>query len=135
MLIIDIAGHIDGKTRMQKLVYLAQNKKNDYLFNYMNYLHGPFSSELSKTIDELKSNGFISEVVSVTPSGYQLYSYSLTKDGKSFLPVLQSINNSFYEWKQISDKVVSDYAELKLDDLLKIVYEMADLEWPPKNNH
>jgi uncharacterized protein YwgA len=49
------------------------------------YLHGPYSRELSKAIDELVADGLLAEGMHSTPAGYLQYVYTLTAQGEEFL--------------------------------------------------
>ena len=52
------------------------------------YLHGPYSRGLSKTIDELVTDGLLTEGRHSTPAGNLQYVYTLTPQGEEFLESL-----------------------------------------------
>lgn len=62
-------GGITGRTRLQKLVYLAQlegvlNCEEGMGFSFVPYKYGPFSKDLALAVDFLISKGFICEQLS-----------------------------------------------------------------------
>lgn len=81
-LYVDGNDRIEGATRFQKLVFLAQ-KETDLpgVFNYESDKFGPFSKELYATLDELEDRGLISKEIRKTRNGNEKYTYSLTQKG------------------------------------------------------
>ena len=83
-----MGGTIKGRTRLQKLVFLAQHAgraelRVDYEFHKGWY--GPFSNKLGRVVDDLVAMGLLIERVSATSSGHRVIEYALTKQGRSIL--------------------------------------------------
>ena len=70
-------GTVEGRTRMQKLVYLANligwNCFQDFRFHH----YGPFSDSLTEAIGEMRSLGWVHEMARPTPGGNVAYEYSV----------------------------------------------------------
>lgn len=116
---------IEGVTRFQKLVFLAQQETSlEGGYEYEPDQYGPFSSELYSALEELERKGLIKQATETTRSGNEKYVYSLTKKGQ--LVVQKILNDEKYE----DASEVFDYAqEIKrkhneepLDRLLRYVY-------------
>lgn len=76
-------GRIDGRTAIQKLVYLSSRKlPNLDVGEYRHHYYGPFSRKVAAALAELAASSFMSE--SPLPGPYGGYSYALTDNGKSF---------------------------------------------------
>jgi len=90
LFLINSFGSISHRKKLQKLIFIAKKKFNfDVSFNFMPYLYGPYSSELSNFIKVLVTDGLISE--KVTTANVTEYSYSLTQLGKT---ILESMKNN-----------------------------------------
>lgn len=86
---------INGITRFQKLVFLAQKGglsddpvesiENAEMFEYDANDYGPFSKELYDTLDTLKNKGYIEVTERRTPSGNERKDYSITEDGREWV--------------------------------------------------
>ncbi|MCD8501981.1 MAG: YwgA family protein [Bacillaceae bacterium] len=82
--ILNQAGEIVGRKKLQKMVYIA--KKLNFPFNerYNFHFYGPYSEELTLKIEEMCNLGFINEVKE-NKGGYFQYRYKLSETGKEFL--------------------------------------------------
>lgn len=95
MQLFSIVGKIDGKIKLQKIVFILQEKKLiDFELGYKYALYGPYSEDLQVEIEYLARVGFLSE--------------TLTDDGYTY-----EINNSF----PIKIKIDNEIA--KHSDLIK----------------
>lgn len=73
---------IDGATRFQKLVFLAQEETDlDEIFHFRADKYGPFSPELAQTLDLLEERGLINKEVQTTRAGHERFEYGLTRRG------------------------------------------------------
>jgi uncharacterized protein YwgA len=74
---------IEGRTRIQKEICLLKFKaKIPFTFNYKSYYYGPYSEELSETINTLVGVKLLKETAfSVGYNSYR-YDYSLTEQGE-----------------------------------------------------
>lgn len=111
---------VNGRTRMQKLVFLIERKLNSNEYHFIPYDYGPFSKELYKDIDDLISEKYIEETHEIF-EGNISFKYRLTPDGKKLIrKLLQSpaIKKKLY----IIEKVKSNYCYLNLHELIEKVY-------------
>lgn len=77
-----VGGSVVGRKKLQKLVYLAQQKGWPFPEQYRYYLYGPFSEQLANEIEEMKAFGFVTE----EKSGYgAALCCSLTQQGKELI--------------------------------------------------
>jgi len=76
-------GKIEGRTRIQKEICLLKFQSEiPFTFNYKSYYYGPYSEDLSETINTLVGVKLLKEtMVSVGYNSYR-YVYSLTEQGK-----------------------------------------------------
>lgn len=60
LLLIKLARKIEGKTRLQKMVFLGKEEEDlDMGFEFITYNYGPYSFELTKALDTLQNLGLI----------------------------------------------------------------------------
>jgi uncharacterized protein YwgA len=112
LVLSEALGTLKGKTRFQKLVFLIQKEataKNVQAssFDYTLHYYGPFSSELSAVLENLKDTGLLEEKIEPTPNGYTRYVYSITDKGRKLV-------ESSKEKKIISKKlegIIKDVAD------------------------
>lgn len=81
---------IDGRTRMQKLVFLIQKEFDDTdglpgTYTYIPYDYGPFAKKLYDDLDYLKDRGLIKEQKETIEDGKVKYHYTLTPKGRDQL--------------------------------------------------
>src|SRR6056297_2396996 len=78
---------IQGRTRMQKLVFLTEQRltaENEDLgpYRYIAYDYGPFSKDLLDALEEYDQKGLIERRTERTWDGSKKYIYQLTGEGK-----------------------------------------------------
>jgi uncharacterized protein YwgA len=127
LLLSEALGRINGKTRLQKLVYIVQKEANNCnvqasSFNYELYYYGPFSSELSATLENLKETDLIEETTEMTPSGYTRYVYSITDKGRKLLEDAKEKKLLSKKLEKIVKEVAKDFGHLELPELVKEAY-------------
>lgn len=84
---------IDGRTRLQKMVFVMQQElvesgalRGDQLYEFFAYDYGPFSKELAEDIDRMMEDGLIDETdVEYDDDGNLKYIYTLESLGRSVL--------------------------------------------------
>ena len=118
--------HISGRTRFQKIIFLAQHEKNDVSNWYNFYPHdfGPYSSDLQNDLDFLALEGLLKE----KQQNYEdkiVYQYKLTKKGEQFL--LKALDSpkhseSFRNTLNALAKIKNEYQNSPLDKLINDVY-------------
>ena len=118
-------GKIEGITRFQKLVFLAQEEElHRTLYNFEPMDYGPFSSSLYEDIDRLVEEGFIRENKEPTshPDGEDKQVYEITNTGKKGL-IAANLEEDFVGRHEQYEEIIDKYNELDLWPLLEYVYE------------
>ncbi len=85
-------GKIDGKTTIQKLTYFSKLKvplKDNPVFRP--HFYGPYSANVDFELDKLVALGFLEQSARPTINQRLMYSYKLTKSGKSIVRTLVSV--------------------------------------------
>lgn len=115
---------IEGITRFQKLVFLAQREELDeepYPFNAGKY--GPFSKMLYDDIDRLVQENFIDQSIQNTSSGdNEKQVYKLTEKGKTVVKN-GPVDDEKYLTSEQFKSFVEQYNDMELWNLLEYVYE------------
>lgn len=108
---------VEGRTRLQKLVFLAQAQTEDDSepFDFRAYDYGPFSADILHELDDLKSESLVEEEVTRLPKGKK-YTYTLTEEGKQKAENVE-LNSSL----PIED-VVKQFNSMPISRLLEHVY-------------
>ncbi|MEM1971198.1 MAG: hypothetical protein QXK74_07320 [Candidatus Nitrosocaldaceae archaeon] len=117
-------GVIEGRTTLQKLIYLANIKVGDKLINrpkFIPHYYGPYSYEVALTLDQLVNLNFIDEYIKRTDGNNIGYIYKLSEDGKAI------INNNKERYNIIQEEIssllnlVKQYCHYKKNiDLIKL---------------
>nr|WP_231618390.1 MULTISPECIES: YwgA family protein [unclassified Fictibacillus] len=81
---IQEAGEVVGRKKLQKMVYIAKKLNFPYQEKYQFHFYGPYSEELTLKIEELCNMGYIHEVKEKV-SGYSQYRYAVNEEGKKLL--------------------------------------------------
>lgn len=133
---------IPGKTRLQKLVFLAQEGglSDDpvdpirEVFEYDPHKYGPFSKELAEKLDELAQKGYVKVVEEPTKGGNTRNEYELTPKGEDYLDknlgevdieeflslkVIKKLHNGMPLF-ELLDKVYADYPDYSVNSQLDI---------------
>ena len=76
-------GTVQGRTKLQKLVYLAQQKGWPFTESFRYYLYGPYSEQLASEIEEIRCFGFVTE--SKQQGHGSALCYTLTDEGRRFI--------------------------------------------------
>ena len=80
------SGVLKGRTRLQKLVFLAQKKMNDEIdFEFVKGWYGPVSYKLMELVQNLEETGLVEERIGETQVGFEVAEYRLTKAGREFV--------------------------------------------------
>lgn len=81
---ITLAGEVNGRKKLQKMVYIAKKMNLPFQEKYEFHIYGPYSEELTLRVEELCNMGFLSEQMEDKGS-YVKYTYGSTDEGKLFL--------------------------------------------------
>lgn len=121
----DQSTSIEGATRFQKLVFLAQKERNlkDY-YEFRPDRFGPYSVDLRADIEALENQGLIERDVETNRYGHARIAYSLTPDGvREAKELLDYGNESVFD---IVQEVKREYNDRSISGLLKYVYRQYD---------
>jgi uncharacterized protein YwgA len=105
--LIDLAGGIDTRKRVQKIVYLLQAAGVNFEAEYFLHKYGPYSLDVARLTDELVSTGLLEESTSSNQVGLQ-FSYQLTDHARKQLEVFEG------KFKSVSDEL-NRFADLAKD--------------------
>lgn len=95
---------IDGRTTLQKLVYLCSNKiPIDGAEDFRPGYYGPYSGNLSESIERSVGLKFLKEESRITSRDHVSYLYRLTNDALEIISKMQANYNK--EFKVISEIV------------------------------
>jgi uncharacterized protein YwgA len=112
---------IEGATRFQKMVFLAQKEHNlkEY-YEFRSDRFGPYSVDLRSDLEELEKRDYIERNVETTFYGNAKIVYSLTPEGvQKSKDLLTPENRSVFD---LVEGVKEEYNQKDLNDLLKYVY-------------
>jgi uncharacterized protein len=82
--LIQEAGEVIGRKKLQKMVYIAKKLNFPFQEKYQFHFFGPYSEELTLKIEELCNMGYIHEVKEKV-SGYYQYRYEVNEEGNKLL--------------------------------------------------
>lgn len=115
---------VEGITRFQKLVFLAQNEHEGatpYDFEPADY--GPFSRELYDDLDLLDARGFVDCRVEETKLGNEKQVYELTDKGRRAVERAREEGEGFPIDDDGITETLSEYGDMSLWELLEYVYD------------
>lgn len=84
MIVLEKAGGIRGRKKLQKMFYLMQMLGYDYSLDYSYQNYGPYSAQLQFEVDMLVAEELLGEGFD-----HNTYSYSVTTKGKEFLRLVE----------------------------------------------
>jgi uncharacterized protein YwgA len=126
------SSEVQGTTRLQKLVFLAQNGGLDddpipddpvpddefEPFEFEPHNYGPFSVDLAKTLDRLENSGLIETNTARTSSGNSRKDYRISEQGRQRLEECELSSDE----ERVLEAVKILYSDTPLLKLLKEVY-------------
>lgn len=115
---------VDGITRLQKLVFLAQEESEiESEYDFYAYDYGPYSKQLYDALDTLEDRELIEKEVKSTRSGNEKYIYSLTDKGKTLVMDYLDLGDDRAPVLTTADKITEEYNEMPIQRLLQHVYK------------
>jgi uncharacterized protein YwgA len=103
-------GKIEGRTRLEKLVYLLKHRGGvAFTYKFVPYHYGPYSRELVEDLDQLKEFGLVDETMNTDEYGVIRYDYSLTSEGTQLAKEIEQrlgregsrdVMKAYDEWKE-----------------------------------
>lgn len=120
---------IEGRTRLQKLVFLMEQEleedpeasldSSDY--NFIPYDYGPFSKKLYDDLDSLEDSQLIEVEEEDMEDGKVKYNYRLTDQGRKWVKDQQA-DSSAESARSLAKTLAEKYDEMVLSDLIDEVY-------------
>ena len=117
---------IEGRTRIQKEICLLKYKsKLPFTFNYKPYYYGPYSEELSETINTLVGVKLLKETI--IPVGFNSfrYDYTLTEKGKQ---LFNKIQESCEQLINSLSKEVEELERIETPNLVALAKKISGIE-------
>lgn len=135
-------GRINGRTRFQKLAFLAEQRLENYgihTYEFEAYDYGPFCKSLYDELDFLEEKGLIHCIEKPTYGGDTRYDYKLTEKGRQVfeqnLPrdpentsgpdetdQLSESDKKLWQLYAIARDVANEYNDVPISNLLDYVY-------------
>lgn len=100
---------LDGRTRVQKFVFLAQKQKLGDLYNFIPFNYGPYSKDLQNDVDELIAAGFITQLEQDLGDGKKRYVYRINPKGEELLASILASP----EWKEKAETMMTALEDVK----------------------
>lgn len=72
-------GQVQGRKKLQKMIYLLKTSGSNFPFKYEYHFYGPYSAQLQSEINYLAYNGFLEE-----KKENDTYVYAITEQGQKF---------------------------------------------------
>lgn len=86
---ISLANEVNGRKKMQKMVYILKKMNFPFTEKYELHMYGPYSEELTLRVEELCEMGFLAERFEDKGS-YKQYCYQVTEEGTKFLSTAEA---------------------------------------------
>ena len=88
LLVLKENQRIDGRKKLQKIIYLVNSLGWNAIQDYRFHLYGPYSDDLLSEVENLEEMGLINVTKTSSPFGNPFYLHSLTQKGQNFLESL-----------------------------------------------
>jgi uncharacterized protein YwgA len=113
---------ISGRTRIQKEICILKYESNvPFTFEYRSYFYGPYSEDLTETINTLVGVKLLEETVSSVGYNSYRYDYSLTEKGKALFAsfskdpsskeILDILRKQIDRFEGVATPLLVDYAK------------------------
>lgn len=116
---------VEGITRMQKLVFLAQHEVDEVeedQYEFEAYDYGPFSKDLYGDLDALVENEFVDSREETTPGGNNKQVYEITEKGERLLEMYRDALDEQIPIDSLSE-LKKEYNRMPLLQMIKRVYD------------
>jgi len=87
--LIQVAGGVDARTRLQKCIFLLQEAGLDFGASYSLHYYGPYSRDVAETTDRLAQADILEETMASHQLG-ERYSYRVTSSGAGLLDAVET---------------------------------------------
>ena len=116
------AGEIRGKVRLQKLIFLVQQRYAAIDYEFEPAPLGPLSYKLTNVMFQLQHLGLAREETEHTQSGHAIFCYYLTERGRSLLKVVRNSRDMSDDLQTAIRETHRAYGSMKYLDLLQFVH-------------
>jgi uncharacterized protein YwgA len=123
--IIKSFGQIDGRKRLQKIICIAKYQYNlPFSYEFKPHFYGPYSEDLTSSIESLRSSGFVQEMKQQTLHIH--YSYSLTEKGIRYVERLndKSLEKEILKLQELKSMEINELVKLS-KKILPQYYEVT----------
>ncbi len=125
----DDEGVIEGRTRLQKMVFLLEQELKEQSetvieaenYNFVPYDYGPFSKSLYDDIDKMSEKGLVTDCKREINDGQVKYNYEVTDEGKQFVESQLSTEEGELIYK-LAKSIEREYNDVLLSTLIEDVY-------------
>ena len=114
---------VNGRTRMQKMIFVTEMKLRLGQLQFQPADYGPFSWRLSSDIDFLVETGMIRENEMSLPDGSVKYEYQITKEGSDYVRKAASEDGAVAKILTTMEGVKREYNHQPLSSLLRQIYD------------
>lgn len=120
---------IEGRTRLQKLVFLMQKRleetgedplQSDY-YEFIPYDYGPFSKELYDDLDETMARNMVEDHEEDLGEDKVKYDYEIQDDGERWVRD-QLSKEEAHRILELAEEIKDEYGDVSLSDLIDEVY-------------
>lgn len=118
---------IEGRTRLQKLMFLLQQQLNEeggdlpWEYTFEAYDYGPFAKALYHDIDYLRRSGLLAEQERHIDTDVKQYDYKLTQEGSDLVEEAREAIG-LEELLREAETIKQEFNDMRLDELIDYVY-------------
>lgn len=121
---------VEGRTRLQKMVFLLQKElekrgKSKLIgleYEFIPYDYGPFSKELYDDMDTMIDQEFVEDTEEPLSSGKVKYVYEIKNAGEELVDSQSEEGQEVTEILELAEEIKMEYNNELLSDLIEYVY-------------
>lgn len=121
---------IEGRTRLQKMVFLMQKELEQrdksgavgLEYEFIPYDYGPFSKELYDDLDAMIDQEFVDDTEKPLRSGKVKYIYEIEDDGEYLVDSETETWEDVDAIMQLAQEIKEEYNNMLLSELIEYVY-------------
>lgn len=130
ILLSELNGEIEGRHKLQKLVFMTDSNLGDGidLYSYRKYDYGPYSKRLERDLSGLERKDLIRINKRDTLGGNSRYTYKLLPDGENALREAPD-NDTVTSIRDAATNVAALYGDLPISNFLQRVKDCHPYYW------
>ena len=116
---------IEGRTRLQKLLFLIQKRAEregdnslEQKYDFVPYDYGPFAKEIYDDINKLAHRGLVEETAKELDDGVVKYNYKITEKGEA----IAAERGLLDDLPQEIEAVINEFEDKELEEIIDYVY-------------